>query len=91
MSATRTRATITQIEEDLVEQERLIEHERHYEGPIIKTTAEVYTDPNSAKTTTSIATSATTTSVTTTNTRTTSRTTSGPRPGTNQQETSTNN
>ena len=90
MSATRTSATITQIEEDLVEQERLIENERHYEGPIIKMTAENYTKPNSTKTTTSLATSATTTSVTTTNTRTTSRTTSGPKSGTNQQETNTN-
>ena len=90
MSTTRSRVTITQIEEGLVEQERLIEHERHYEGPIIKTTAEIHTEPNSAKTTTSIATSATTASVTTTNTRTTSRTTSGPKSGTHQQGTSTN-
>ena len=92
MSATRSCATITQIEEGLVEQERLLEHEQHYEGPIIKTTAQIHTEPSSATTTMSNATPATTASITTTNTRTTattSRTTSGPTSGTHQQGTST--
>ena len=91
MSTTRSLATITQIEleEGLAEQERLLENERHYEGPIIKTTAQIHTGPSSATTTTtSNTTPATTASITTTNTRTTA-TTSGTTSGTHQQGTST--
>ena len=50
MSATRTSATISQIEEDMIEQEALIEQERSYEGPILRN--ENYTAQNPTDTTT---------------------------------------
>ena len=84
MSATRTSATISQIEEDMIEQEALIEQERSYEGPILRN--ENYTAQNPTDTTTSLTSSTTTTSITTTSTK----TTSGPKPGTKQQETNDN-